>query len=63
MLGKQVAILGSGAIEQALSRQAAAGKGLQVDLTVIPGTDSQLVKFRVDQNQNSLLLVGTQKLP
>lgn len=63
MLGEQVAILGTGAVEQALARQAAAGEGLQVDLAVVAGADAHLVKFRVDQDADALLLIGAQTRP
>ena len=63
MLGKQVAALGTVAVEQALARQAAAGQGLEVDLTVVPGAGALGIEGRINQDHNSLLLVGTQQRP
>ena len=63
MLGKQVTTLGTVAVEQTLSRQTAAGQGLEVDLTVVTGANALCVEGGVDQDQDSFLLVRTQKWP
>ena len=63
MLGKQIAALGTVAVEQPLTGQAAAGEGQQIDLGVIPGADALGIKGGVDQHHNSLLLIGAQQWP
>ena len=63
MLGEQVAALGTVAVEEALACQAAAGKGQQIDLTVIPGANALGIKGGVDQDHDTLLLIGAQQRP
>ena len=48
MLGKQVAALGTVAVEQALARQTAAGQGLQVDLVVVAGADALRIEVGIE---------------
>ena len=63
MLGEEVAALGTGAVEQALAGQAAAGKGQQIDFVVITFVDAQRVNGGIEQNKDSISLIVTQELP
>ena len=63
MLGKEVAVLGTGSVEQPLAGQAAAGEGLQVDFAMVAGTDAHFVILGVNQNEDTFLLVSTQVRP
>ena len=63
MLGEQVTALGPVAVEQALARQTAAGKGLEVDLVVVAGADALGIKGGVDQDHDTFPLVITHDLP
>ena len=63
VLGVQVAALGTVAVEQTLAGETAAGKGLEIDLTVITFVDTLGVNGGVEQNQNSVSLIITQELP
>ena len=61
--GEQAAALGTVAVEQSLSRQAAAGEGAQVHHGVIALVDAHGVDGVVNQNQKPVLLVLAQELP
>ena len=63
MLSEEVAALGTGTVEETLTRQTAAGKGQEVDLIVITFVDAQGVDGGVKKNQNSVSLVSAQELP
>ena len=63
MLGEEVTALGTVAVEQALTRQTAAGKRLEVDLGVVTFVDTLRVDGGVKQDQYSVSLVIAQELP
>ena len=63
MLGEEVAALGTVAVEQTLTEEAAAGEGLKVDLTVVTGAGTLGVEGGIDQDQDTLLLILAQEVP